>query len=118
MSNTNSATSNQLRQRVLRLVAEIPVGQVVTYGQLATLAGHVGAARQVGYIMNSLQDSELPWHRVINAQGRVSTHRLGFGDLQEALLQEEKIVFDDSGSCNLTKYQWWPSQPPTWADSS
>ncbi|MVN88571.1 cysteine methyltransferase [Deinococcus sp. HMF7620] len=109
------------RDRVLALVARIPAGRVVTYGQLATLAGQPGAARQAGFVLNSLVGgSELPWQRVINAQGRVSTHKLGFGDLQEGLLRTEGIEFDASGRCDLARWQWWPEDsaqgqaaPPT-----
>lgn len=99
------------RRKVLELVARIPVGRVMTYGQLALLAGNPGAARQAGQVMNSLAGgSGLPWQRVINAQGRVSTHKLGFGDIQERLLQAEGVVFDPSGRCDLGKVQWWPDE--------
>jgi methylated-DNA-protein-cysteine methyltransferase-like protein len=98
------------RERVLALVARIPPGRVTTYGQLALLAGQPAAARQAGYVMNALMDGDsgLPWQRVINAQGRVSTHKLGFGDLQEGLLRAEGIEFDASGRCDLARWQWWP----------
>lgn len=98
-----------LKSRVLALVEHIPSGKVMTYGQLALLAGQAGAARQVGYLMNGLlEGSELPWQRVINAQGKVSTDKLGFGDLQRGLLAAEGVVFDTAGKCDLGKYQWWP----------
>lgn len=99
------------RSRVLALLARIPAGRVMTYGQLALLAGNPGAARQAGYVLNTLAGgSDLPWQRVINAQGRVSTHKLGFGDMQERLLQAEGVVFDDAGRCDLSRYQWWPQE--------
>lgn len=104
------------RQRVLALVARIPAGRVMTYGQLALLAGNPGAARQAGYVMNSLVggpgqgESDLPWQRVINAQGKVSTHKVGFGDLQEGLLKAEGIEFDSAGRCDLSRWQWWPEE--------
>lgn len=97
------------RERVLTLVGQVPPGRVVTYGQLALLAGQPGAARQAGYVLNSvLEGRDLPWHRVINAQGRVSTHKLGFGEVQEGLLRAEGVVFDEAGRCDLGRYQWWP----------
>ncbi len=99
------------KNRVLALVARIPEGRVMTYGQLAMLAGHPGAARQAGFVLNSLVGgSELPWQRVINAQGRVSTHKVGFGDMQEGLLVAEGVVLDSSGRCDLSKVQWWPEE--------
>lgn len=99
------------KNRVLALVARIPEGRVMTYGQLALLAGSPGAARQAGFVLNSLMGgSELPWQRVINAQGRVSTHKVGFGDMQEGLLVAEGVVLDSSGRCDLSKVQWWPEE--------
>ncbi|MFC5849821.1 MGMT family protein [Deinococcus petrolearius] len=112
-------TEGTFRERVLALVARIPPGRVMTYGQLALLAGQPGAARQAGYVMNALMDGDsgLPWQRVINAQGRVSTHKLGFGDLQEGLLRAEGVEFGASGRCDLARWQWWPGgeahSPPT-----
>ena len=98
------------RARVLSLVERIPAGRVMTYGQLAMLAGAPGAARQVGYLMNGLAETALPWQRVINAQGAVSTDKLGFGDIQRGLLVNEGIQFDPSGRCDLKRLQWWPDE--------
>ncbi|GGK27540.1 methylated-DNA--protein-cysteine methyltransferase [Deinococcus malanensis] len=106
-----STPEASFRDRVLSLVARIPEGRVMTYGQLALLAGQPGAARQAGYVMNALMGgSDLPWQRVINAQGRVSTHKLGFGDMQERLLMSEGVAFDSSGRCDLARLQWWPPE--------
>ncbi|GGJ72602.1 MGMT family protein [Deinococcus aquiradiocola] len=98
------------RARVLALVERIPAGRVMTYGQLATLAGAPGAARQVGFIMSGLAGTDLPWQRVINAQGAVSTDRLGFGDIQRGLLTAEGVTFGASGRCDLGRLQWWPDE--------
>ncbi len=94
------------REKVLAVVKEIPKGKVATYGQIALLAGHPSAARQVGMIMYGLKESDLPWHRVINAKGGISTYRVGFGDLQQKLLEVEGIEFDAKGACDLKIYQW------------
>ena len=110
-SDLEAALEASFRNRVLALVARIPEGRVMTYGQLALLAGNPGAARQAGFVLNSLVGgSELPWQRVINAQGRVSTHKVGFGDMQERLLVAEGVVLDASGRCDLSKVQWWPEE--------
>ena len=99
------------KARVLALVARIPPGRVMTYGQLALLSGHPGAARQVGYVMNGLiSATELPWQRVINAQGKVSTDKLGFGDVQRGLLEREGVAFSAGGACDLNMVQWWPEE--------
>ncbi|WP_045234402.1 MGMT family protein [Deinococcus pimensis] len=98
------------RERVLALVARIPEGRVMTYGQLATLAGGPGNARQVGFILNGLAQTDLPWQRVINAQGRISTYGVGFGELQRGLLEREGVHFDDAGRVDLARVQWWPEE--------
>jgi methylated-DNA-protein-cysteine methyltransferase related protein len=108
---TSTPDEATLKARVLALVARIPPGRVMTYGQLALLAGHPGAARQVGYVMNGLMNgTELPWQRVINAQGKVSTDKLGFGDVQRGLLLSEGVQFDTGGTCDLSTLQWWPEE--------
>lgn len=102
----------EFRRHILELVAQIPKGKVMTYGQLALLAGQPGAARQAGYVMNSLQgkDHGLPWQRVVNAQGRISTGKIGLGDLQLALLINDGVEFDAAGRLNLAERQWWPAE--------
>jgi len=69
-------------------VKRIPRGRVATYGQIATLAGLDGHARQVGYALHSLPDrSDIPWHRVINAKGEISPRSAGDShELQRMLL--------------------------------
>ena len=98
----------EFRARVLDLVGRIPPGRVMTYGQLALLAGGPGNARQVGFIMQGLADTDSPWQRVINAQGAISTYKLGFGETQRALLEAEGVSFDGAGRCDLARLQWWP----------
>ena len=99
-----------LRQAVYRLVARIPRGQVATYGQLATLAGFPGRARQVGYALAGMpEDLDLPWHRVINAQGKVSPRTSSkFHELQYSLLEQEGIVFVEN-RIDLRQYLWNPA---------
>mgnify|MGYP002079382653 CR=1 FL=1 len=92
---------------MLKWVAQIPAGKVATYGQIAALSGHPRAARQVGRILNTSSPPDLPWQRVINAQGKISTYSQ-FGDLQIQLLQAEGVRFSPDGSCELTTYLWQP----------
>ncbi len=101
---------DSFRDRVLALVARIPEGRVMTYGQLALLAGAQGNARQVGFILNGLAETDLPWQRVINAQGSISTYKIGAGELQRGLLEREGVTFDAAGRCNLKAVQWWPDE--------
>ena len=98
---------------VYQAVQRIPRGFVSTYGTIAAVAGTPGAARQVGWALNALDaDHDVPWHRVINAQGRISSRgEREFGDLQRARLTSEGVRFDDRGRVDLAVYGWQP-----WAD--
>ena len=100
--------------RIYRLVSLIPPGRVATYGQIAWLANLPGHARLVGYSLHSAAtDDLLPWHRVVNAQGRISARSDGPGAsvLQRLRLEREGIVFDPSGRIPLDTYRW---SPPAW----
>lgn len=101
---------NDNYESIWRTVRLIPEGSVATYGQIAELAGLPGHARQVGYALHSLsEDSEVPWHRVINAQGRVSPRaEPGWEEFQKILLLEEGIVFRSNGSIDLRRFGWQP----------
>ena len=102
--------SSSAYQRIYRVVRRIPRGRVATYGQVAQLAGLRGHARQVGYALHALPDSEpLPWQRVVNAQGAVSLRSRTDNDrLQRLLLEDEGIKFDLKGRIDLTRYRWRP----------
>lgn len=94
-------------ERVYEVVRQIPPGRVATYGQIARLLGEPHAARTVGWAMRASTDPTVPWHRVVNAQGRISaegTRREG--PLQHALLEEEGVDFDDRGRVDLGLYRW------------
>ncbi len=93
---------------IYRVVRQIPEGMVATYGQVATLAGLPGHARQVGYALHALADgSGVPWHRVINARGRVSRRAdPGYERLQRALLEAEGVVFEPSSHVSLARFGW------------
>jgi alkylated DNA nucleotide flippase Atl1/catechol 2,3-dioxygenase-like lactoylglutathione lyase family enzyme len=96
------------RQQIFDLAGEIPEGRVATYGQLALILGFPRGARQVGYALASLpDDTEVPWHRVINAKGEISPRgRPGAEDYQRILLEHEGVQFDQRGRCSLTTYRW------------
>ena len=93
-------------KRVIEILKMIPAGRVATYGQIATLAGNIKAARQISRILHSSSDKyDLPWHRVINSQGKISI-RSGDGfEMQKAMLESEGIqVIKDK--IDLTKYKF------------
>jgi len=100
-----------LYQRIDNIVKRIPEGQLATYGQIAKLVGSCGA-RQVGYAMAALDsNTDVPWHRVINSQGSISTRNGTEGHtLQRIILEEEGIVFNDKGKTNLEIFRW-PGPP-------
>lgn len=97
-------------QRIYRVVRRIPKGRVATYGQVASLAGLAGHARQVGYALHALpQGSIVPWHRVVNAAGRISTRATPGGELvQRILLEREGIPLDARGAVPLDRHLWRP----------
>ena len=93
---------------VTRLVSRIPRGRVVTYGQVARMIGRPGAARVIGWALHALPDgSQVPWHRVVNAQGRISGRGAGPGGLiQRQLLEVEGVAFDGADRIDLDRYRW------------
>ncbi|MCX5911344.1 MAG: MGMT family protein [Deltaproteobacteria bacterium] len=94
-------------EQIYEAVRRIPPGKVATYGQIAKIVGRC-TARMVGYAMAALPaGSGVPWQRVINHKGEISTRSRGDGDLrQRRLLQEEGIRFDRKGRVNLKKVRW------------
>ncbi len=96
------------RERVYGIVRQIPVGRVMTYGQIAGVLGEGYTARTVGYVMHGADD-DVPWHRVINSQGKCSTGRLTIPmNLQQEVLESEGIEFSASGKCDLSSLLWYP----------
>jgi methylated-DNA-protein-cysteine methyltransferase-like protein len=98
-------------QRVYAMVARIPVGRLATYGQIAELIGAWGCARQVGWALRRLPlPSEVPWHRVVNAQGRIamSLAREGSDWMQRELLLAEGIPVAADGRLPLARHRWRP----------
>lgn len=93
---------NPFTLKVVQIIRSIPSGRVMTYGQVARLAGNPRAARQVARILHSLSRTEqLPWHRVLNAKGEISLE----GEEQQLALEAEGVVFDRAGKLSLRRYQ-------------
>ncbi|WP_119394792.1 MGMT family protein [Salinibius halmophilus] len=90
--NTNEPTLDEL---IWQAVASIPVGKVATYGSIAKLCGYPNHARYVGRALKQLpKDSTLPWHRVINSQGKISFPVDSDKYLlQKHLLEAENVIF-------------------------
>ena len=104
-------------EKIYRLVLRIPKGRVMTYGQIAILLEGQYSARLVGWAMHATPRDErnIPWHRVINSRGSISTGRiiLHEPDLQRLMLEAEGVKFDERGHCDLSAYQWSPRQRAT-----
>jgi methylated-DNA-protein-cysteine methyltransferase related protein len=100
-----------IAKRIYEVVRQIPRGRVATYGQVARLAGFERHARQVGYALNRLpDDSDVPWHRVVNARGEISLRAVpDEGKLQRILLTKEGVRFDSSGRLPLARFGWNPT---------
>ncbi|HSE37984.1 MAG TPA: MGMT family protein [Blastocatellia bacterium] len=101
-------------EKIYRLVLRIPRGRVMTYGQIARLLEERYSPRLVGWAMHATPHDarNIPWHRVINSRGGVSTGRviLAEPERQRLMLEAEGVVFDSRGNCDLSVYQWSPRQ--------
>lgn len=92
--------------RVIDIIQSIPEGKVMTYGQVAALAGSPRAARQVVRILHSMSEKyNLPWHRVVNKQGEIAMSDEWQRSLQQSLLESEGVELDLSKQIDLTRYQ-------------
>ncbi|MCH9691117.1 MAG: MGMT family protein [Gammaproteobacteria bacterium] len=104
---SSESTQHDATNRIWLALAQVPSGYVVTYGGLATLAGTPGAARLVGQTLRKLpKNTNLPWHRVINAQGRISLPQPA-AQRQITRLEREGITLLN-GRVDLKKYLWQP----------
>lgn len=93
-------------QLIYATVRQIPRGRVATYGQVAALSGLPRQARQVGYALHALPESTtLPWHRVVNAKGKISLDADG-ECLQRRRLEKEGVKFNARGGIDLHHYRW------------
>jgi len=99
-------------ERIYAVVRQIPLGKVATYGQVADLADLARKARLVGYALYrvDMQNTDIPWQRVVNAKGEISLSPLRYGTdyLQRSLLEAEGVIFNDCGKIDLRKYLWHP----------
>ncbi len=101
-----------LHARIFAVVRRIPSGRVATYGQIARLAGLGNHARLVGYALHALPaGSRIPWHRVLNARGRISL--AGAAALEQLrLLRREGVRPAANKAIDLRRYQWRPASSP------
>jgi methylated-DNA-protein-cysteine methyltransferase-like protein len=92
-------------ERVIEIISNIPEGKVMTYGQIASIAGSPRGARQVVRILHSMSSKyHLPWHRVINVKGEITIKDYHMRSLQKHLLQNEGVGFIDEYRVNVDKF--------------
>lgn len=89
-------------------MAQIPVGRVMTYGQIAALCGHTGAARVVGQIAH-FGPPDLPWQRVVNAKGGLAAGFVPDGRSGQARMLEKEGVLITNETLTIKEYLWWPT---------
>ena len=108
-------------EQVYRLARQVPPGKVTSYGAIARMLGQPHAARTVGWALHGLppagggdeRGGDVPWWRVVNSRGRISTSCLEHGaGLQRTLLEAEGVEFDEHGYIDLERFGWeglpWP----------
>lgn len=95
------------KDQVIEIVKKVPVGKVTTYGTVASLTGVPRGARLVGGVLH-YQGEDLPWHRVVNRHGFISTNCLDHPkQLQKVLLEQEGIEVTDDFMVNLEVFGWF-----------
>lgn len=100
------------RKRVETLVVQIPKGKVMTYGQLAALAGNARASRIVGGIAH-FGNPKLPWERVVNKQGGLAAGYPGGRSGHKQVLEDEGYTVSDDLTVDVLNLIWWPPTPKT-----
>lgn len=103
-----SGQASSFTHKVHNIVAQIPSGRVMTYGQIAALCGSPRSARIVGGIAH-YGDTALPWHRVVNKTGRLASGYPGGRRVQADHLRAEGVAVDDEiyTVLSIEKYIWW-----------
>jgi methylated-DNA-protein-cysteine methyltransferase-like protein len=102
--------SKDFRDRVYALVATIPRGRVMTYGQLAALAGSPYAARVVGGIAH-WGDPDLPWQRVVKKSGSLAEGYPGGLSGHKQVLEAEGVKVSEDYRVDVERLLWWPGVP-------
>jgi methylated-DNA-protein-cysteine methyltransferase-like protein len=102
-----SRVDQQFRDRVFNYVSQIPRGSVMTYGQLAALAGAAWAAWEVGQIAHYGPD-KLPWQRVVNKKGGLAKGYPGGLDGHKAALEQEGVAVNEDYRVDVENLLWMP----------
>ena len=105
---SNTSSPKNFYQLIYELVAQIPPGKVMTYGQIAAWCGKPRGARAVGWAMRSTPvQLNLPCHRVVNRSGAMSPDDVfGGAQIQRAMLEREGVTFKSDGRIDLKRHLW------------
>lgn len=96
-------------EKAITIIRNVPPGKVMTYGQIAKLAGSARGARQVARLLHSMSAKyDLPWHRIVNAQGEIVLADEEGRYTQRALLEAEGVKIGLNGQINLEIYRYNP----------
>lgn len=101
--------NSSFRERVYAVVAQIPEGRVMTYGQIAALCGKPRAARIVGGIAH-WGDPSLPWQRVVKKDGSLAEGFPGGTDGHAQVLRQEGVAVDEHYRINVKELLWQPDR--------
>lgn len=99
----------QFTKNLIDIIQHIPEGTVMTYGQIAKVSGNPQAARQVARVLHTMSKKyHLPWHRVVNVQGKISIQDEELFQVQKLSLEGEGVVVDSRNRVDLQQYQHTP----------
>lgn len=101
----------QYFQSIFEIVRAIPPGQVMSYGQVGSCAG--ASARVVGWAMANALEGDVPWQRVVGADGylRIGRRSPALMDVQRKMLEREGVAFKDNGCVDMACHQMGAEQP-------
>jgi methylated-DNA-protein-cysteine methyltransferase-like protein len=93
-------------KRVIDTIKSVPKGKVMTFGEVAEVAGNKRGARQVVRVLHTMSDAyDLPWHRIVNAKGEIAIKDEESRYIQLHNLKQEGIEFDDKGRVDLERFR-------------
>jgi methylated-DNA-protein-cysteine methyltransferase-like protein len=102
-----SRIDKKFKNRVYRIVSQIPQGRVMTYGQIASLCGAAWAAWEVGQIAH-FGPENLPWQRVVNKNGFLANGYPGGKVNHKIMLEAEGVIVNDNYQVNIKELLWQP----------
>lgn len=98
-------------ETAITIIRNVPPGKVMTYGQIARQAGSPRGARQVARLLHSMSSKyDLPWHRIVNAQGKIVLSDEEGRYTQHALLEAEGVKIGLNGQIDLEIYRYNPDE--------